>query len=227
MRISYAVIIGWLTKNYKVLILSELLCFLCAGIYLLSAPRIYEVNFAISIPKVLKLTGPNSKETYLGVIFLGRDYIRSMQSPLAYPTELVAQCMGEDTNQNRKLLVNANEMSLAGQSDIIRFSLRLPGQDITRQCALLIQELTLSNLNRALEKLRQEVPALNQDVMPLPDSQGLVAQTKPFIESAIVTPLRMSDSYVKPQRLKICYAAFFAGIFLALGFVGLRGQYRA
>ena len=129
MNISYHQVTGWLRSNLKTLLVLEIICFLLAGGYFLLAPRIYEANFSISLPKVPAPPSNNPQAQKLKLLISPQEFIRPTQDPMAYTPEFIAQCMGEDTNANRKKLISALQLGVKQQGDVIAFTLRLEGKE--------------------------------------------------------------------------------------------------
>ena len=48
-----------------------------------------------------------------------QEFIRPAQDPMSYPEAFIKDCMGEDTNSNRKKLINALQLGVKQQGDVI------------------------------------------------------------------------------------------------------------
>lgn len=214
MKISYQDLISWFGANIKTLLVLELVCFMLAGGYFLVAPRIYEANFSISLPKVPTATSINPQIPRAKLLISPQEFIRPTQDPMAYSADFVAQCMGEDTNANRKSLINALQLGVKQQGDVIAFTLRLEGKERLFKCADLMMWRALNNL-----KQTQEVYLATQTLGP--DELVYVAP------AAMISAVRMSDSYIKPNVSKLLLIAALAGLFLTVFISALRKKYRA
>ena len=214
MKISYPLVIAWLTRNWKVLVVSEVICLLLASIYLALAPRVYEANFSVRLPK-MQVTSPMDPARLEWKLMLsGLEYMRGMQNPMTFSTDLIHKCMGEDSNTNRRKFINSTQISLLSNADVLNFSLRIEGRENVIRCSNLLQARVLDDLNGAY------------DIQLLKDKSSLssaIAYEKPSLSAAI----RESDTYIQPQISKILYAAMIIGIFLAIFTTSLRAKYRA
>lgn len=216
MIISYQEVTHWFRSNIKALVVIEMLCLLVAGAYFLMTPRIYEANFSIGLPKVPALSnqsnGPNMR-----LMISPQEFIRPTQDPMAYSEEFVKNCMGQDTNANRKKMINALQLGVQKQGDVIAFTLRLEGSEHSAACANLF-------LTKVLEDL--SIAQANYLKTPLAAS---AAQASPeyIVKPALIQAVRMSDSYIKPDLIKTFAAAIMAGAFLTVLFSVMRKRYRA
>lgn len=214
MKISYHQFVSWLQGNLKSLLIIELLCLLVAGTYFWIAPRIFEASFSISLPKVPALESSNPQAKKLKLLISPQEFIRPTQNPMAYTPDFISQCMGEDTNANRKKLINALQLGVKQQGDVITFTLRLEGKEQLFKCANAMMWNALNNLQRMQEAYLS--------------SQTLSSEQKLSIVPAEMTAnVRMSDSYIKPDLSKILFSAITAGIFLTVFLSALRKKYRA
>lgn len=214
MNISYRAVIDWFRCNFKLLALLELGCIIAAIVYFLLAPRIYEANFAISLPKVLASPDANAGQPKHRLLMSPQEFIRPTQDPMAYSDDFIKNCMGQDTNENRKTFINALQLGVKQQGDVIAFTLRLEGSERSANCANLL-------LLRSFEYL-----TVNQDRY-LQANPSAVTDSSSFIRPAVVQSIRMSDSYIKPDLNRLISIAFIAGIFLSIFISVLRKKYRA
>lgn len=214
MKISYHHIVSWLHLNLKNLIAIEFLCLAIAGTYFLLAPRIYEANFSISLPKVPAPPSANPQAQKLRLLISPQEFIRPTKDPMAYTPEFIAQCMGEDTNANRKKLINALQLGVKQQGDVIAFTLRLEGKEQLFKCANLMMWIALNHLKQVQETYLS--------------AQALSPEDKLNVApAAMIANVRMSDSYIKPDLSKLLTMAVIAGIFLTIFWSALRNKYRA
>ena len=102
MNISYQEVMGWFRSNFKILVILELACLLLAIIYFILSPRIYEANFSIVLPKVPAAISKDSNAPKMRLLISPQEFIRPAQDPMGYPEAFIQECMGEDTNANRK-----------------------------------------------------------------------------------------------------------------------------
>lgn len=212
MNISYRAVSEWFRDNLKLLVILEIACLLVSGIYFLMAPRIYEANFSISLPKVAVL--PESNPPKLRLLISPQEFIRPTQDPMAYSAEFMKSCMGEDTNANRKKLINGLQLGVKQQGDVIAFTLRLEGAERPEKCAALM-------LQRSFDYL-----TVNQDIFLKTQKNG-GDESATYARPALVQTIRMSDSYIKPDLSRILIAAALAGIFLTVFLSLMRKKYRA
>ena len=214
MNISYRAVIDWFRGNFKLLILLEVVCVISATVYFLLAPRIYEANFAISLPKVLASSDANAGQPKHRLLMSPQEFIRPTQDPMAYSDEFIKNCMGQDSNENRKKFINALQLGVKQQGDVIAFTLRLEGTERSANCANLL-------LLRSFEYL-----TVNQDRY-LQANPSVANDSSSFIRPAVVQSMRMSDSYIKPDLSRLMMTAILAGIFLTICISMLRKKYRA
>ena len=214
MNISYPAVMDWFRSNFKLLILLEAVCIMTAGVYFLLAPRIYEANFAISLPKVLASPGANTNQPKHRLLMSPQEFIRPTQDPMAYSDEFIKNCMGQDSNENRKKLINALQLGVKQQGDVIAFTLRLEGSERSANCANLMLTRSFDDLTVNQDRYLQANPSIAND----PTN---------FIKPALVQSIRISDSYIKPDLGRLLSTAIIAGIFLSIFISILRKQYRA
>ena len=185
-----------------------------AAVYFLFAPRIYEANFAISLPKVLASPGANTNQPKHRLLMSPQEFIRPTQDPMAYSDEFIKNCMGQDTNENRKKLINALQLGVKQQGDVIAFTLRLEGSERSTNCANLMLLRSFDYLTVNQDRYLEANPSTANDPMN-------------FIKPAVVQSIRVSDSYIKPDLGRLLSMAIIAGIFLSIAISILRKQYRA
>jgi capsular polysaccharide biosynthesis protein len=122
--------------------------------------------------------------------------------------------MGQDTNENRKKFINALQLGVKQQGDVIAFTLRLEGAERSANCANLLLLRSYEYLTVNLDRYLQANPSA-------------VIDSSSFIKPAVVQSIRMSDSYIKPDLSRLISIAFLAGIFLSIFISILRKKYRA
>jgi hypothetical protein len=219
MNISYGSITGWLSGNWKRLVLIELICLLAITLYLVLTPRFYEADFSIQMPKVQKIGAINGAKNEWTMMISGLDYMRGWQNPLRFPNEFIINCMGSDTNQNRKKFVNANQMRLQNHGDVIQFSLKLEGLETTNRCANLLLNLVWNDLNQTFDN---EV----QRESKTPNISSVFIAIN-YAKPALVDLIRMSDSFIKPEIGKNIFLAIILGLFVTVFVARLKVKYRA
>jgi len=212
MNISYRAVCEWFKGNLKLLVILEIACLLAAGIYFLMAPRIYEANFSISLPKVS--VTPETNPPKLRLMISPQEFIRPTQDPMAYSEEFVKACMGADSNANRKKMINGLQLGVKQQGDVIAFTLRLEGSERPAQCAGLMMQRAFDDLTAS------------QDLYLKTRASGAIDPAT-YVRPALVQSVRMSDSYVKPDLYRILTSGFLAGIFLTVFISLMRKKYRA
>lgn len=194
----------------------EILCLLAAGAYFLLAPRIYEANFSIGLPKVPAVSnqpnGPNMR-----LMISPQEFIRPTQDPMAYSEEFVKNCMGQDTNANRKKMISALQLGVQKQGDVIAFTLRLEGRERSLACA-----------NLFLTKVLEDLSIAQENYLKTPSVMS-AAQANPenIAKPALIQAVRGSDSYIKPDLIKVFITAILAGAFLTVLLSVMRKRYRA
>jgi hypothetical protein len=214
MKICYQDVIDWFSANFKILLILEVVCLLAAGSYFALAPRIYEANFSISLPKVPAPISAAPGAPKLRTLISPQEFIRPTQDPMAYSAQFIEQCMGQDTNANRKKLINALQLGVKQQGDVIAFTLRLEGSQKLLNCANALMSKVLQDLSITQENYLKSI------VLAETDRQNVAPPT-------LVQAVRMSDSYVKPDLTRLLTIAVLAGIFLAILISAMRKKYRA
>lgn len=213
MNISYHKVINWFKGNIKSLVVIEIFCLLAATGYFLIAPRIYEANFSIGLPKVPAGISSNQQAPKMKLMISPQDFIRPAQDPMGYPDTFVKECMGEDTNSNRKKFIRSLQLGVKQQGDVIAFTLRLEGRQRSASCAELLLIKVLSDLTITQENYLR--------------SADLDASSLYIVKPTLLQHIRMSDSYVKPDLVKLLMAAVLAGIFLTTFLSVIRKRYSA
>ena len=219
MNISYQKVISWFKDNLKSLIVIELICLLIAGVYFLIAPRIYEAVFSISLPKVLVAPGANSSPNPFRLLISPQEFIRPTQNPMLYTPAFIQSCMGEDSNANRKQLINALQLGVQQQGDVVAFTLRLEGREKVQECAHLFLTKVLSDLT-AMQADHVKNSSLYNGKRDNGNGQY-------FLVPQVIQEIRLSDSYVKPNLVKLLTMALLAGIGLTVVLAVMRKRYRA
>jgi len=216
MTISYQNLQNWLLHNWKRFLAIEILCLSNGFSYYYFAPKIYEANFGVRLPKTqIALTAePNKTEWHL--IISGIDFLRILQNPLGYGNELIRDCMGVDTNQNRKDWVNALNIGLKNRGDVIQFSIRLAGEGRTLQCAQLFEIEVMRDLTSYYES------AIKQATIEGQLEKKIIQFEKPSVVGAI----RLSDNFIQPNLKKTLIGALLLGLFLTVFFSALQKKYR-
>lgn len=215
MNISYRSSINWLTQNWKALVLAEIVCLLLAGVYFATAPKIYEANFAMRVPKVQKPLPTDPSKSQWQLLISGLDYMRGMQNPVGYSPEFIKSCYGEDSNAKRKEFVNTTQIGLLNNGDTVQFSLRQEGKDQVTHCAHMLLAVVTSDLNGIFNRRMSEINAAG------------VNPAIVFEPPMMVQPIRVSDSYIRPKLEKVLLTAILVGFFMAIFGVSLRNKYRA
>ena len=214
MNISYQAVMDWLKSNFKILVILEIACLLIAAVYFVLSPRIYEANFSIVLPKVPAATSNDSHAPKMRLMISPQEFIRPAQDPMSYPEAFIKDCMGEDTNANRKKLINALQLGVKQQGDVISFTLRLEGNQRTSTCA-----------NLWLIKVLNDLTVTQENYLK---SAGLdPANTINVAKPGLLQHIRMSDSYVKPDLHKLMTSAVLVGIFLSFFVSIMRKRYSA
>ncbi len=214
MKISYHSVTSWLGRNWKVLVAFELLCSALAGIYVGFAPRIYEANFSVRLPKMQVVSALDPSKLEWRLMLSGLEFMRGMQNPLTFSNAFIQECLGEDSNANRRKFINSTQIRLLNHADVIHFSLRIEGRENVIRCANLLQVRVLDDLNGVYEAQAQKNKENFSTVIT-------------YEKASTTDSLRISDSYIKPQVSKVIYAALILGIFMAIFAVSLRAKYRA
>ena len=212
MNISYQAVIEWFRSNLKSLVIFEVICLAVAVAYFLFAPRVYEASFSIGLPKVS--VQPETNPPKLRLLISPQEFIRPTQDPMAYSADFIKDCMGEDSNANRKKMINGLQLGVKQQGDVIAFTLRLEGSERPGKCAALMMQRAFDDLTA------------NQDLFLKARNTG-AADPATYVRPTLVQPVRMSDSYIKPDLSRILTIGFLAGIFLTIFVSLMRKKYRA
>ena len=192
----------------------EIACLIIAAVYFIFSPRIYEANFSISLPKVPADADNNKFSPKMRLLISPQEFIRPTQDPMGYPETFIKNCMGEDTNANRKKFINALQLGVKQQSDVIVFILRLEGYQRSASCANLLLTKVLNDLNITQDNYLRTVGIDHAD-------------TANIAKPSLLQNVRMSDSYVTPDLVKLITTAVLAGIFLAIFLSSIRKRYSA
>lgn len=214
MKICYQDVIDWLSSNFKMLIILEVVCLLVIGGYFALAPRIYEANFSIGLPKVPAPISSVPGASRLKTLISPQEFIRPTQDPMAYSAQFIEQCMGQDTDANRKKFINALQLGVKQQGDVIAFTLRLEGDQKVLNCANVLMGKVLQDLSLSQENYVKSI------ALAEPDKQNVAPPT-------MVQVVRISDSYVKPDLTRLLTIGALAGIFLTIFISVMRKKYCA
>jgi uncharacterized protein involved in exopolysaccharide biosynthesis len=214
MKICYQDVIDWFSSQFKMLIVLEVACLLAAGGYFALAPRIYEANFSIGLPKVPATISTTSGASRLKTLISPQEFIRPTQDPMNYSTQFIEQCMGQDTDANRKKFINALRLGVKQQGDVIAFTLRLEGSQKLLNCANLMMNKFLQDLTIAQDNYLKSISLAESD-------------KKNVAPPTMVQVVRISDSYVQPVLSRLLTIGALAGIFLAVFISVMRKKYRA
>ena len=196
------------------LIALEVVCLLAASSYFALAPRIYEANFSIGLPKVPAPLSNIPGAPRFRSLISPQEFIRPTQDPMAYSAQFIERCMGHDTDLNRKKFINALQLGVKQQGDVIAFTLRLEGDQKVLNCANLLMGKVLQDLSLAQENYLKSITLSESD------KQNIAPPT-------MVQVVRISDSYVKPDLNRLIIIGVLAGIFLTIFISVLRKKYRA
>jgi hypothetical protein len=214
MKICYYDVIDWFSSNFKMLTILEVVCLLAAGGYFALAPRIYEANFSIGLPKVPASISTSASAPRLRTLISPQEFIRPTQDPMAYSAQFIEQCMGQDTNANRKEFINSLQLGVKQQGDVIAFTLRLEGSQKLLNCANLMMGKVLQDLTITQDNYLKSIAVTE------PDKASVFPPT-------MVQVVRISDSYVKPVLSRLLIVGALAGIFLTFFISVIRKKYRA
>jgi hypothetical protein len=214
MKICYQDVIDWFSSQFKLLIALEAACLLAAGGYFALAPRIYEANFSIGLPKVPATISTTSSASRLKTLISPQEFIRPTQDPMNYSTQFIEQCMGQDTDANRKKFINALRLGVKQQGDVIAFTLRLEGSQKLLNCANLMMSKFLQDLTITQDNYLKSITLAESD-------------KKNVTPPTMVQVVRISDSYVQPVLSRLLTIGALAGIFLAVFISVMRKKYRA
>ena len=214
MNISYRSVNEWFKGNIKLLFVLEVLCLAAAGIYFFIAPRIYEASFSIGLPKVLASAPANSNQPKLRLMISPQEFIRPTQDPMAYSEEFIKNCMGADTNANRKDFINSLQLGVKQQGDVIAVTLRLKGAERAENCANLLMTRVLDGL-------------VNSQDRYLEAAKVDIADPTNFSRPVVVQSIRLSDSYIKPDLNRLLMMAVVAAIALTIFLSMMKKRYGA
>ena len=214
MIINYKSFILLLRKNIRTLILFEIVFIFSLIVYFIYSPKIFEAYFEISNAEIYNQKG------YWDTIVPALDIKRSLQNPLGFSSTLVTQCMGDDLNLNRKVLANSLNINPMQGGKRLGIAVRLEGVKNAENCANLI-------LNSLINELNISLISLAAKTMPNFDTQqSSAAIPEDKIKRAYVAlPVRMSDGYVKPDLLKLLLLGVVTGLFAAFFYIQLKAKY--
>lgn len=214
MFISYQNVINWIKTNLRLLLLLEACSILMACLYFMIAPRIYEASFSVGLPKVPLSQAEGAGVPKMRLLISPQEFIRPTQNPMSYSGEFIKNCMGEDTNANRKDFINALQLGVKQQGDVIAFTLRLKGSDQVIQCAnSLLTNVLIELVNTQDKYLRSANIALEEKHL--------------YVRPSEVLSVRVSDSYVKPNLRRLLLMALVVAIFLTIFISLMKQKYRA
>lgn len=214
MKICYQDVVDWFSSNFKMLIILEIVCLSVAAGYFALAPRIYEANFSIGLPKVPAPISAVPGAPRLKTLISPQEFIRPTQDPMAYSSQFIEQCMGKDTDANRKKFINALQLGVKQQGDVIAFTLRLEGSQKLLNCANVLMNKVLQDLSLAQDNYLKSITLAESD------KQNVAPPT-------MVQVVRMSDSYVKPDLIRLITIGALAAIFLSIMISVMRKKYLA
>ena len=217
MIINYQNLRNWVLGSWRGFLVIEILCMGLGFTYFFFAPKIYEADFAVRLPKVQVVSEASPKKIEWNTAISGLDYLRSMQNPLGYSQEFMQDCMGADTNQNRKDWVNALQIGLKNRGDIIQFSIRLEGEKRVLFCAKQFQIVVMQDLNGYYEGALIKAKIENEEAK----------KNLQFEKASVVEDIRLSDGFVRPNLKKILISSTLLGIFLTIFFSALQKKYRS
>ena len=225
MHISYQKIVSWFKVNFQVLIVVEAICLAITLAYFAFAPRIYEANFSLSLPKVSVISPSNPGAPQLRLLISPQEFIRPTQNPMAYSSGLIEGCMGSDTNANRKKMITSMQLSVQQQGDVVALNLRLEGRERVIQCANLILNKAFGELVTTQENYLASL-SKNQSI-DYQKSEISKFSDQEFKKPEVIQAIRISDSYVKPDFYKLFIQAILTGIFMTIFISIMRKRYRA
>lgn len=214
MNLSYHLVVTWIKQSWKTLLLSEIICLALVGLYLGISPRIYEADFSVRLPKMQVSSPSDPAKLEWKLMLSGLEFMRGMQNPLTFSNSFIQECMGEDSNANRKKFINSTQLGLLNHADVIHVSLRIEGRENVIRCANLLQARILEDLGGVYEA---QVLKHNDS---FPNSVAF------FVKASLVDSLRVSDSFVRPQIEKSIYAALLVGIILVFLMASMKAKYR-
>ena len=122
--------------------------------------------------------------------------------------------MGQDTDANRKKFINALQLGVKQQGDVIAFTLRLEGSQKLLNCANLMMSKVLQDLTITQDNYLKSITLAESDKQNI---------TPPVM----VQIVRISDSYVKPDLSRLLTIGALAGILLTFFISVTRKKYRA
>ncbi|MBU3584115.1 hypothetical protein ICN41_08970 [Polynucleobacter sp. 15G-AUS-farblos] len=204
-EITFSDVLTYLKIKRAQFILFALFGLLVSILYLLNAAPIYEVVTYWNLPQSNKVSSDGVlQKNQVITVPSSFDARRVVLNPASITASMLAGCTLDDSNANRKLLVNAVSMVDAdadGKTMLIR--VRLEGKQNAKQCAstLAAEMVSLSNA------IKDRYVAHYQEK----NIQGLLN------ESGFVRPtMLVSDGPIAPRKKLILIAGLLIGLLLSV-----------
>lgn len=218
MKISYADVISWFRLNWQLLLISQVICAIGATVYLQFKPAIYEASFAIQMPMEERRIDSGGANVPWVPVISALDFLRAWQNPLRHSKDLIVDCMGSDTNKNRKNLISATQIFIQKRGDTLGFTLRLAGRDQVKKCAETIELSVLTELNNIYEQ--RQISLFNE-------ANATKLIPRKITKAEIDSDIRLSDVAVEPNSSKTYGLAAVLALLLSLFGAALKEKYRA
>lgn len=202
---TFSYLLSYLKAKRRQLILFTLGGGVAGFFYLLNAPHIYEVVSYWKLPQSNKISSEgNLQKSLVVTVPSSFDARRILLNPAAITSSMLASCGLVDSNQNRKLLVNAVSMVDAdadGKTMLIR--VRLEGRDDAKKCASALANEMVAYSNQVKNHYVAHYQAKG--------FQGMLN------EDAFVLPtILVSDAPIFPRKNLILIAGLLIGFLLSI-----------
>lgn len=204
-EITFSDVLSYLKVKRGQFILFASSGLLVSVLYLLSAAPIYEVVTYWNLPQSNKVSADGVlQKNQVITVPSSFDARRVVLNPATITASMLAGCLLDDNNANRKLLVNAVSMVDAdadGKRMLIR--VRLDGKEKTKQCASsLASEMVVSS-----NTIKDRYVAHYQEK----NIQGLLSENG-FVQPTIL----VSDEPIAPRKKFILLAGILIGLLLSV-----------
>ena len=193
-------------KQRKIYLLSSMAAGFFGGvIYILCAPKIYEVTTFLSLPytSAIDRNGVVLKNS-LNFFPPPNEVQKQVTNPLNITDEMLSSCGMDISNANRKKLVNSLRLNAVDKDDrAILLRVHLEGKANASKCAVELIQLVSKSTNQAKDRYISNLKASGIYV--------LINQN-----SAVSDKLIVSDSYIYPRPILNILLGALAGLLLAI-----------
>ena len=214
-------ILEFMRSRLRLIIFCGLVGATLALIFNTLSPKIYEAYFEFQLARVM-LEDDSEVPKRLRWISVPQavDARRILMSPMKISQSVVEDCGFQDTNQNRKNLINQiriNNLDSAG-SELFVY-VRLSGKEAVSKCAEAVQSIEIANSNSELKKYIEAASAAENKIK--------IVKIVPAISSGNI---RISTDFIYPRiylnLLAYISIAIFSGLFIEWLYLRLKSVFR-